>query len=438
MRTKTKDFYLSTSACNYDVISICETNLCSSIYDSELFDKNQYIVYRCDRSHLNSLNASWGGVLLAIRSSLSSERILVPGTDDVEVVFVKLNFTNHNVYLASMYLPLGSDVGTYERCGEALQKFFDFIRCYVDDSIFILGDFNMADVFWSNDLERPLLPSEIRSSGDRELICSLLGADLSQVNFVKNFQGKFLDLIFSILRKASVPMSKVDFNFHEPIEFSYEFSDVDQMVPEADSQFYDFRNADYDGIDGFFDYINWEQLLNGCISVNDAVDLFYDKLSDGFERFVPVLTRKISSYSPWYTRTIINLKNRKSRAHKKLSKPHTLADKIKFSSLNKEFIAKQKLAYESYLHDLQNDLADNPRNFRKYVGSKKKTRGYPASMYLKEKKAAVPEGICDLFGEFFQSVYVEDVSPSSDFGVKKLADFRSFVLSERRHLRVLT
>lgn len=47
---------------------------------------------------------------------------------------------------------------------------------------------------------------------------------------------------------------------------------------------------------------------------------------------------------------------------------------------------------------VQNGLIGNPRNFWKYVGSKKKTRGYPASMYLKTTE---PERIFDLFGGFF-------------------------------------
>lgn len=40
----------------------------------------------------------------------------------------------------------------------------------------------------------------------------------------------------------------------------------------------------------------------------------------------------------------------RASANKKMSKP---PEKIKYSALNKEFEHKQKLAYESYMHDLQ-------------------------------------------------------------------------------------
>lgn len=224
MRTKTKDFYLSTLACNYDAISICETNLHPSIHDSELFDTNEFTVYRCDRSHLNSHDASWGGVLIAIRSSVYSEQVFVPGTDNVEVVFVKLKLVDRNIYLACMYIPSGAKVEVYQSCADAIRKFVDHIRCDGNDSIFVMGDFNMSDVCWSQDpdKENTLLPSNILSSGDSELIYTLLGAGLLQLNDVKNEQGNFLDLVFSTdpdnvsISKADVPLSKVDRCFHEP------------------------------------------------------------------------------------------------------------------------------------------------------------------------------------------------------------------------------
>lgn len=41
-----------------------------------------------------------------------------------------------------------------------------------------------------------------------------------------------------------------------------------------------------------------------------------------------------------------------------------------------------------------------------------------------EKKVTTPEGICELFGELFQKVYVNDaeISPVSLFGIEKVTD----------------
>lgn len=164
-----------------------------------------------------------------------------------------------------------------------------------------------------------------------------------------------MDLIFStdpdnvVLREALVPLSKVDKDYHEPIEFTHEFADDDQLSSVANAQFYDFKNADFDGFNRFLCNMDWERSLEGYDLVDDAVDFFYQKISDGLERFVPVLSKPSDSPPPWYTRTIINLKNRKSRAYKKLSRSHNPADQMKYSALNREFETKQLLAYQSWM-----------------------------------------------------------------------------------------
>lgn len=59
-------------------------------------------------------------------------------------------------------------------------------------------------------------------------------------------------------------------------------------------------------------------------------------------------------------------------------------------------------------------------------------------MYLNGKNVTTPQGICNSFSEFFQSVYVEDVvNPSVAFGVRRIVDIRCFTLSEPEVLKAL-
>lgn len=73
LRTKTCDFYIATSDCDYDVIALTETGLIPSISDCEIFNLNDFVVNRCNRSVLNSKKESGGGVLVAVRSNIMSE-----------------------------------------------------------------------------------------------------------------------------------------------------------------------------------------------------------------------------------------------------------------------------------------------------------------------------------------------------------------------------
>lgn len=76
LRMKTKDLKLSSIGCNFDIIALTETGLNSAFYDGELFDINNFCIYRCDRSESNSTHARFGGVMIAVKSHIPSERIL--------------------------------------------------------------------------------------------------------------------------------------------------------------------------------------------------------------------------------------------------------------------------------------------------------------------------------------------------------------------------
>lgn len=113
LRTKTAEFSKSSLSCCYGAVALSETSLNEFFFDSELFNLTQFSVYRNDRSELNSTHLRFGGVLIAVRTYLSSERILVPDTENVEIVIVKIDFQSHLLYICCLYIPSGSSVGVY-------------------------------------------------------------------------------------------------------------------------------------------------------------------------------------------------------------------------------------------------------------------------------------------------------------------------------------
>lgn len=108
-----------------------------------------------------------------MRSSLSSERIVVPGTENVEIIFVKLNVGPSNVFVCCTYVPSGSTIEVYGSYADAIQKFFHFITLGINDSVFITGDFNTREVTWLPDPDKPsaLLPGVISNSAALTYAC---------------------------------------------------------------------------------------------------------------------------------------------------------------------------------------------------------------------------------------------------------------------------
>ena len=95
LRSKTKDFFIASSSCDFVVILLLETWLKPSIYVSELFS-SKYVVYRCDRSSNNSVYENSGGVLV------------VPNSLCVKFRAVKLSFCCFNFLLCCIYIPSGA------------------------------------------------------------------------------------------------------------------------------------------------------------------------------------------------------------------------------------------------------------------------------------------------------------------------------------------
>lgn len=83
-----------------------------------------------------------------MKSDVSSERIVVPHTDGVELVVVRLKFRKMFVYVCCVYIPSGSPVAVYHQYNEAIQRVIEFIDMNIEDRIYILGDFNMTNVSW--------------------------------------------------------------------------------------------------------------------------------------------------------------------------------------------------------------------------------------------------------------------------------------------------
>ncbi|KAJ6643133.1 hypothetical protein Bhyg_08089 [Pseudolycoriella hygida] len=110
-KKKYKAFKLSAAKCDYDILALTETGLNSAVYDGELITNNKFCLYRCDRSHLNSEHDRLGGVMVAVRSEIPSERVDIPSVSDLELVLVNrldlsFTFTNGSLKHWELFLTL--------------------------------------------------------------------------------------------------------------------------------------------------------------------------------------------------------------------------------------------------------------------------------------------------------------------------------------------
>lgn len=416
LRTKTHNFLLSVNSCEYDVIALTETWLNPAVYNGELFC-SEFMVFRCDRSKSNSECKLGGGVLIAVRcnNTISCEQIFVPGAECIEIVFVRVKCEMKITYLCCLYIPSGANDTVYESYITILQLFFETAKMEVTDNIVLIGDFNIPSVDWvrDEDNEDVLLPTNVDREIADQLLKTLLSYGLSQLNFVRNFQGRLLDLLFvncscetSIIR-CEIPLSKVDI-YHDPIEIILDISKEMSRIPEISEPAFNFRKTDFVSLNAFFESIEWDVLLSETTDCNENVNRLYEVLMDGFNRCVPKAKPVKDNHPLWYDRSILKLKNKKKRAHKRYKKTKLRSDHAIYNDLRKKFYSYQSVLYKQYLLRTQQNLSNNPSQFWSYVDQKRKTIGYPNTMSYGPLSASNTVDICNLFVSFFKTVYCDD------------------------------
>lgn len=394
----------------YPVYVIVETNLNPDIYSSEFFPAD-YIVYRCDRSALTSVKSSGGGVLMAIHSSIVS--MAVDSDPTIELLCIKLNICMRCIYIIGLYIPPRSPSEVYTKYTNCLYNVISKLN--VDDNVLVLGDFNLPKVKWLVDDDvNCVIPYNVTSDVESICIDSILSFGLVQINNVPNYNETFLDLFFAnsanlfMIKLAPIPYIVNDVN-HKSMEINLNISEFLLSNSNINNfnyiKFYNFRLADNDGLISYFNSVEW----NSCFSLVDIdrdVQLFYDILFIGFDRFVPVSVKSVNRNNPpWFNKDLINLRNRKKKLYRRWKLSKNDDDRVAFLNFSKQFDGLHCIAYKNYITKAQNSMASNPKSFWNFVNSKRKTFGFPSSMCFNDVTANNSGDIANLFATFFQSIY---------------------------------
>lgn len=414
LNTKIVDFSLSLLASDYDVITLTETWLRSNVDSCELFG-NAYCVYRCDRSPLNSNFNRGGGVLIAVKSTFSSQRIELTVCNNLEIVIVRLVINRKVLFILCLYIPSGSPRITYDSFLSALNTFFSETRIGDNDLIMLCGDFNIPHCTWlpHGDISNVLVPSGRDS--DTEFLNSILSHGLFQINHVRNFMGVILDLCFLntfddvCVTVNTFPLVSID-KFHKPFEVFLYFPESSQLIQHQCS--YDFKLTNFVNLNQFFANLTWNSLFANT-SINTIVDNLHDLFEIGFDLCVPKrasVSSKIDDRHPvWFDRRLRHLKNLKSKAHKRVA-----FDPVTYLNLRRQFKSELVTTYNIYLDSIQNSLISDPKSFWSFVNTSKKIKGLPSAMNYESTVSTNPSDCCSLFKTFFSSVYTTDDSVNNE------------------------
>ena len=418
LRTKLGAFNLSALAQQHHAICISETWLDDAILYSEL--PEGYSTFRCDRDRDASRKSTGGGVLIAIKDSLPAELVFSSSGFPFDCVALRVSPPNFLPFIVScVYVPCASPSHLYEELFDSLSELLT-VR-FPSLPFFLCGDFNLPMLNWPNHPSLPI-PSNNLSHSSLPLSSFMYTCSALNFNTTKNSLGRTLDLFLSNLPERHLslfpgtsPYVKTDAH-HPAVEFEAELPRSKPKTKRKPTKF-NFRKANFDGLNSALASFNWVHILSNS-SCDQALNTFYNILSDLLSCYVPSSPPCLRSYPTWFTTELhINIRL-KHTLRKKFRASKNDADLAHFKAIRSTVKSMVRKARKRYLLSVEAALArGNLKPFWSHArNSRNPTQSVPSSISFADSTANSPQQSCDLLCTYFSSVFSpSSPSPSTPF-----------------------
>lgn len=224
-------------------------------------------------------------------------------------------------------------------------------------------------------------------------------------------KGHILDLIITnthdILSDIRV-LSPFCTSDHCVIQFQ-----VNNYYPEKeheiceDEWYYNFRNADYESMEGFLAAVDWLREFSFAFSVDDYWNIFLFWVYRAIELYVPVKKFARKPAVNQYPKYITRMNARKAKLWRKWTKNRNIADKHKYSL----YATKCKHAINNYnaARELSMVNCNDLGRFYQFVKSKlSPDRGLPPLRSPDGRLITNSVEKANIFNEYFASVFTSD------------------------------
>lgn len=428
LRTKLHSLYSNILSNMYDIIILTETWLTPDIDNNEFIDQ-RYITYRCDRDRVASCRQDGGGVLIAVLRELksniydtSSVTNVIP-SNTIEHLLIEIPSTDSSKrhIISSAYVPPRTPFSIYENHFDLLQ---DLLSHPSIDTFYIVGDYNMPEIDWiiSSACDTTCdvtLPQLVCSGSSRmnSLINNFMNSlEAFQYNNVSNTNNRILDLFISNspseIKICTNALLSTD-PYHPSLLAYINISQNLKSMTKRPLIKYNFYKADYELINNKINKINWNILHD--LTPNSALDYFYKNIYEIINHHTPLASNRSSKFPVWFPSFLINIYKRKQKAWIRWKKHKNLFDYENFSRLRSIFKHNCDKCYKRYMESVEDNINKNVKYFWTYISQRKTKPEILSVMNYKQVKSYDPEAICNMFSDYFLSVY-EPVSPTDSQG----------------------
>ena len=389
------NFQSYTYSNEFDIIAITETWLTKHIYTNELLPCG-YNVLRKDR------DGRGGGVLLALKDSISLRELSTP--NDLEVLSAEVTINNLNFVICLIYRP----PNYAEQYDTLLLSYLHSVNNSTD--LLIIGDLNLPDVDWNTYSGYSTI-----SNAYAEVVYDLNLMQL--ITSPTHIVGNVLDVILTNCDYCQ----NIDIHSNLPPGLSSDhhiitFSIVHYHNKATDSpkHKYNYAKANWEDMNQYFYHYNFNQCFNS-VDTEFIWDQLKTAIYNALNRYVPTVPITTVNQPKWFTPSIRHKVKCLRTLKRRFAAHPTEKAKQKIKSMESELqhlTAQAKTEYESQL--VLNFAHSNNNKIFQYISSIRGHTNLPTQMFHNSYQATNDQEKAQLFNTYFYSVFsTNDNAPVS-------------------------
>ena len=275
-----------------DIVILNETWLSKNINDSEILPNQSYKIFRLDRSQNthpsdpgdpDEYKKNGGGVLIAVKTDLNCESVLIKDKCKAEILSVELCLGNgKSIYISTLYR-----VGTLGAANHrAVDNYLrEIMKRKKINKVVLTGDLNLNQVSWQD--------NSTTSKLQNKFIQTFNDLNLEQlINQPTHKNGNILDIL---LTNSPEIISDIEVTEENEICKSDHFGIlffVDIKVSRKKSRkrkIFNFKKAKWDDLNNKLRHVNWNHILKHC-DADTAWYNFKNKLFELCHAHIPTIT----------------------------------------------------------------------------------------------------------------------------------------------------
>ena len=429
--TKVSELQTYLEINQFDIIVLNETWLKPSIRNNEIIPFHNYIVFRRDRSvfthppdkkNPKKFRRNGGGVLIAVKSDLGLNPIMVKSPCNAEFLSIKLSLPNNKKLCISTCYRVGT-LGD-ENFLQISKRLHNIVKSKQIKGHLVIGDFNLDSIDWAL--------SSATAGLHKRFLDLFADVGLSQlVNYSTHYLGNILDLCLTSLPHIVTNLRVLDLNEavksdHSGITLELKYKCRKLRTPSY--TIFNFSKANWDALNYDLCRVPWDSLLKLC-DIHTAWPKFKCVLNKLCEKHIPKIKVDGKTSPPWFDSDIHKLCRKKDRYRKRFKDTGDETYNTKFKNCRKEIKKAIKTKMRSNFDDDSNPSFVT-KKFWSFVKSSSNSTRIPDTVNLDGIFRSEPADKADIFNDYFcqqfsaPSNYNIDIDYSNDPLFDFYIDFR--------------